>query len=401
MLPTTFEALSVLPWVALVLVAPLLFVRRPRLSSFAPPPPEQSPLVSVIVPARNESTNISVCVASLLNSVYPRFEIIVVDDGSIDGTADIVRILAEHAQGRLELVDGEPLPDGWLGKPWACWQGAQRARGELLLFTDADTRHDEMLLGRTVGALQERRADLVSLLPRQLMLTFWERLVLPQIFTLIMLRYYDLERANRTGRPRDIIANGQFMLFRREAYEAIGGHEALRADVVEDQRLAQRLVEVGRRVTVAHAQELMDTRMYRSLSGIVEGWSKNLATGSRQASPAWAAPVVPWAIALLIVALWLIPPGLLLLGMMTPLVAEIPAWAAAATSLSVLFWTIALASMRVPLLYAIGYPIGAVVAVGLFVRSAIRGPHVLWKGREYRLDGPAMALSEPPSERGP
>src|SRR5690606_39046729 len=148
----------------------------------------------------------------------------------------------------------------------------QAARGNILLFTDADTRHDDLLLSHAVSALEarkgDREVDLVSILPRQLMLGFWERLILPQIFARITTRYHDLNRENRTTRGRDVIANGQFMLIRRSAYEAVGGHEALRGEVVEDQRLAQRLVDSGRRIFIAHAQDLMDTRMYRSLRDI-------------------------------------------------------------------------------------------------------------------------------------
>ncbi|MGH7448350.1 MAG: glycosyltransferase, partial [Longimicrobiales bacterium] len=259
-MPSGLQLMLALPWVVLLLIMPLMLLRRPRLSSFAPPPPADAPLVSIIVPARNEAVNISVCLASLLNSVYPTFEIIVVDDDSSDGTGDIVRILADHAEGRVQVVDGEALPAGWLGKPWACWQGYRRAKGQLLLFTDADTRHEEMLLGRAVGGLLTRDAAMVSVMPRQAMIGLWERLILPHFFAMISLRYMHLERVNRTRSPRDVIANGQFILIRRDAYEAIGGHEAMWNELVEDQRIAQSLVAAGRRILIAHAEDLMETR---------------------------------------------------------------------------------------------------------------------------------------------
>jgi len=387
--------LRVLPWLMLVATVPLLWLRRVRLARFAPLPDAEAPLVSIIVPARNEAVNISVCLSSLFNTVYPRYELIVVDDGSTDGTGDIVRVLAEHSPGRLRLIDGAPLPEGWLGKPWACWQGYRAARGELLLFTDADTRHEEVLLGHAVGALEARRADLVSILPRQLMLSFWERLILPQMFALITTRYHDLERVNRTKRGRDVIANGQFMLIRRSAYEAIGGHEALRAEVVEDQRMAQRVVESGRRIFIAHAEELMETRMYRSLAGLVEGWTKNVALGSRQSAPRWAAPLVPWAIVLFLLAIWVAPPAVLLAGIFMSLPGVVWRWGIAATSLSLLHWVMTLVWMRVPPQYAIGYPLGALVSAMIFIRSTLRGRTVAWKGREYRMA--AAAPSAPRS----
>jgi chlorobactene glucosyltransferase len=387
--------LLALPWVLLIAAVPLLLTRRTRISSFAAPAGAHVPLVSVIVPARNESAGIGACLASLLNSLHPRTQIIVVDDGSADGTGDIVRILAEHAGGRLELVDGEPLPDGWLGKPWACWQGAQRARGELLLFTDADTRHDDALLGHAIGALQSRGADLVSVLPRQLMQSFWERLILPHIFSIISLRYHDLERLSRTRNPRGVIANGQFILVRREAYDAIGGHAALRGDVIEDQRLAQRLIESGRRIFVAHADDVMDTRMYRSLAGIVEGWSKNLARGARQAAPGWAAPLAPWLVALALAVAWIVPPVTLAVTLFQAFGSTAYGWSLTATAASVVFWLLMHLWLRVPLLYAAAYPLGALVAAGLFVRSALQGRTLVWKGRRYAVDGDVATAERP------
>lgn len=402
MLPVAYEGLTLLPWLVLTLTLPLMLLRRTRLSKFRPPAPDEAPLVSIIVPARDEAVNISTCVASLLNTVYPRYEIIVVDDGSVDGTGDIVRILCDHTDERLQLIAGEPLPDGWLGKPWACWQGAQRARGELLLFTDADTRHEEALLGHAVGALQRQRVDLVSVFPRQLMVGFWERLILPHIFALLTLRYSDLDRVNRTRRPRDVIANGQFILVSREAYDSVGGHQALRAEVVEDQRLAQRLVASGRTIYIGHAQRLMDTRMYRSLGGIVEGWSKNLALGSRQAAPAWAGPIVPWLIAAFLVCVWVVPPTVLLLCLTTSLGGFWQTWSLTVTALGVIFWTMIMLFMKVPALFSITFPFGAAAAAALFVRSALRGSNVEWKGRHYDVAAVSdLAGAAPDPGRGP
>jgi chlorobactene glucosyltransferase len=378
--------LLALPWLALVFVVPLVLRRKIRITGFAPPAPHTAPLVSVIVPARNEAVNISTCVTSLLNTQYPSIEIIVVDDGSTDGTDDIVRILRDHSDGRLQLLQGEPLQPGWLGKPWACWQGYRRAQGDLILFTDADTRHDDALLGHAVGALQQNEADMVTVLPRQLMLGFWERLILPHIFSIIFMRYHDLRRVNRTRNPQDVIANGQFILLRRDAYDAVGGHEAICGDVVEDQRLAQRLVAAGRRIFVAHAHDIMDTRMYRSLDGIIEGWSKNLALGSSAAAPRWIAPAVPWLIALYILTVWVLPPATLVAGLFTGLVSGTAfAWAALATAASLVFWAVMHAWMRVPPGYAVSYPLGAVLAAWLFIRSAVRGTRVAWKGRQYNV----------------
>jgi chlorobactene glucosyltransferase len=384
--------IAVLPWLILLIATPVIMWRHgPRVRSFGPPRPDEAPLVSIIVPARNEARNISTCVASLLNSVYPRREVIVVDDDSVDGTGEIVRILEEHAQGSLRIVKGEPLPPGWLGKPWACWQGYRIATGDLLLFTDADTRHDDALLGHAVGALRSREADLVSVLPRQLMGSFWERLILPHIFTLIMFRFPNLNRVNRTRIPRNVFANGQFMLVRRDAYEAIGGHEALRGEVVDDQRIAQVFVARGRRIFLAYAEALIETRMYRSLRDIVEGWSKNIATGARHAVPAWLSSAMPWLMAVFIGCFWLVPPVVLIASFFTSMPGGVEAWSLLVTALSLLFWLVLYIRLRVSPLYVFGYPVASIVVIMLVIRSARRGSHVEWKGRSYDLEPPAAA----------
>jgi chlorobactene glucosyltransferase len=373
-----------LPWIAFALVVPLLLRFRPRLDRH-PPPQDDGPLVSIIVPARNEAENISTCVATLMNTCYPNREIIVVDDGSLDGTTDIARILAGRSAGAIHLVEGEPLPDGWIGKCWACWQGYRIARGELLCFTDADTRHDDDLLGHAVGALTATGADLVSVLPHQVMESFWERVVLPHIFTILSLRYRDLARVNRTRNPRDVIANGQFILIRRAAYERVGGHRALRQEVVEDLRLAQRVLEEGGRVYLAHAANLMETRMYRSLRGIVEGWSKNLARGARRTVDPWLGPAIPWILGLGILAFWTVPPALFLASLVLPGMGGIRSWALLVTFVSLLFWAYMNVRLRVPPLHAVFFPLGGLVAGALFLRSAVRGEQIRWKGRTYRL----------------
>lgn len=345
------------------------------------------PRASIIVPARNEAHNIGACVRSLLGSAYPDREIIVVDDRSEDGTGEILRALCDQGVQGLRVVEGAELPAGWLGKPWACWQGYLEASGEVLLFTDADTLHEPELLGRAVGALIAEEADLVSIVPRQLMGSFWERIVMPQILLTISLRYRDAARVNRTRKARDVIANGQFILVRREAYEAVGGHEAVRGEVVEDLRLAQRFVAEGRRIFLAHAEELMATRMYRSLRELVAGWSKNVALGARQTVDPWLQPAVPWLIALFLLIFWVLPPVALAVSALGWTDGRILAWSLGATGLSLLFWIVLYFKWRIPRGHALFYPLGAAVAAGIFVLSALRGERVAWKGRVYRAGG--------------
>lgn len=324
-------------------------------------------------------------VRSILESRYQPFELLVVDDRSTDATAQVVASLA-LGDARLRLVRGEALPPGWYGKPWACVQGYRAARGEIVVFTDADTRHAPELLEHAVGALQLERADLLTISPRQLCLTFWERLVMPQIWLLLGLRYHP-RRVNRATRPRDIIANGQFIMVTRAAYEAAGTHEAVRGEVAEDLALAQTFLRHGLKVYFAFAEPLMETRMYQGLTHLIEGWSKNVYLGGRRSFP--NEPIRRALVPVIVggaMVFWLIP--LVVAAIYVGLAAEAlvcvgPA-ALMAVGISVLFWMLVMFGMGIPVWYGIGYPLGASVVLYIVARSTRRGGRrVEWRGRVY------------------
>ncbi len=362
------------PWIlALVAILYRYATRRPQLRDY--PPATAGPLVSVIIPARNEARNIEQCVRSIRAATYPSIEVIVVDDRSTDGTGDVVERLG------VRLVRGAELPAGWFGKQWALVQGYRVARGALLLFADADTKHEPELIARAVGALTAERVDLFSVIPRQEMATFWERLIQPHVFVALGARVGDLRRVNRTRTEWNAIANGQFLLVTRESYEAVGTHEAVKHSVADDLMLAQTYVRHGRDIFLALAVEYMQTRMYGSLREILEGWTKNLALGAPL-----MAPPVPWIRALFPYVMWM--PALLWVG--PPIAWAAFGWdfAAIATLASLLTWTGIYAGERAPLRYALLYPLGAAMVAFIMVRSAWRGgSKVEWRGRTYRGSG--------------
>jgi chlorobactene glucosyltransferase len=382
------QFLPALPWVLPFAGLVRLARNRPNLSDIAP---VTGPLASVIIPARNESATIETVVRSVLASTYAPLELLVVDDRSTDDTAAIVARLAA-SDSRLRLVRGAPLPAGWYGKPWACEQGYGAATGDLLLFTDADTRHEPDLLGRAVAALGRESAGLVTVSPHQQCTSFWERVVMPQIWLLLGLRYHP-RRVNRARRERDVIANGQFILTTRAAYEAVGTHSAVRHEVAEDLALAQAYLRQGRRVYFAFAERLMETRMYQNLPQLIEGWSKNVYLGGRRSFP--DEPALRALVPLMLTAalgFWLVPPAVLVADAVGAPLASLEIAAVAATGLSMLFWGMISYGMKIPLAYGLLYPLGALMGLYIVARSTWRGGRrVEWRGRVYG--------SEPPAER--
>jgi chlorobactene glucosyltransferase len=351
--------------------------RRPHLSAY--PPRATGPLVSVIIPARDEAANIDACVRSVLTTTYDCLEMIVVDDRSTDETPAIVeRIAREPASGgRLTLLRGAELPAGWFGKPWALIQGYARAKGELLLFADADTRHTPELIARAVAALAAERVDLVTVLSRQEMVSFGERLVQPHVLLALAARVGDVRRVNRTRVPWDAIANGQFILTPRAAYQAVGTHAAVKDSVVEDLALAQTYVRHGRDIFLVHGAEYMVTRMYSSLAGVVAGWSKNLAVGVPLMMPpvAWLRRLAPWL-------MWV--PSLIWIAPAAVWLATGAPAALVTVLLSLCVWLEIYRQERAPLGYALLFPFGAVVVAYIMLRSAWRGRRKIeWKGRTY------------------
>jgi chlorobactene glucosyltransferase len=370
--------LSAVPWLIPFLTLARLARRRPNLIDA---PAASGRLVSVIVPARNEAATIATVVRSILDTRYSPIELLVVDDRSTDSTVAIVERLA--IDPRLRLIRGEELPQGWYGKPWACFQGSREARGEVLLFTDADTKHHPDLLGKAVGALEQENAALVTVAPTQRCVSFWERLVMPQIWFLLSLRYHP-RTVNRARRPSDVIANGQFILTTRTAYEIAGTHAAVRGEVAEDLALAQTYWAKGLKLHFAFAESLMETRMYQGLAPMIEGWSKNIYLGGRRSFPdePLQRALAP-AMLVLAMLFWLVPPAVLLLGGAVLSLGQL-ASTLLATILSVLFWMLISHGMSIPAIYGVGYPLGALMALYIILRSTWRGGRrVEWRGRTY------------------
>ena len=249
------------------------------------------PEVSVIIPARNEEASLGACLESLVSQAGVEFEIIVVNDHSTDRTGEI----ASSFPG-VRVIEAGALPQGWTGKNNAVACGAREAWGEWLLFTDADTVHLPGSLARALAEAKEHGAEMLSYSPEQIAVTFWEMAILPVVFAELA-RQFPPAKVSDPASPI-AAANGQFILIRRETYDAVGGHGAVAGDILEDVALARRVKASERKIRFRYAADAVRTRMYRNFGQLREGWTKNLALLFPK--PGWLAAkllllwIIPW-----------------------------------------------------------------------------------------------------------
>jgi glycosyltransferase involved in cell wall biosynthesis len=234
-----------------------------------PVPVSAWPVVSIIVPARNEEACLGACLASLVSQTGVAFEIIVVDDGSTDRTRAIVQSFPG-----VRVIEPPPLPAGWTGKNNAVTAGAREARGQWFLFTDADTVHKPASLARALAEAREHHTDLLSYSPEQEVHGFWERAIMPVIFAELARKYPPSKVSDFASNLA--AANGQYLLISRTAYDAVGGHAAVAYSLLEDVALARAARDGGFKIRLRYGGDAVRTRMYRSFAQLQEGWTKNL-----------------------------------------------------------------------------------------------------------------------------
>ena len=369
------------------------------LKPVAAPSADKAPFISVLVPARNEEHRIGACAGSLACQQYPNFEVIVLDDNSEDATAEVLRGLGfqDTPGARLRVISGSPLPPGWTGKGWACHQLAQAARGEYLLFTDADTQHAPHMLASALALVEETQADLLSAWPKLLMLTWSEKLVLPMIHLAMafyphaLLQWLQASpgRAKRwTGGLPDHYrrgfgaANGQFIWFRRTAYERIGGHESVRSHMVEDVALgravAQRINE-GMRLVNCDGAPVAEVRMYTRFSEVWEGFTKNIRAAFESSLGMYLGFGLLTNCTLLLPFVWIWS-------------AHGVQWKIVAAQIAMIIAIRIALAIRLQsswvgvLLHPVGQVLGTAIALNSWRRSAGKG--VTWKGRTYEVVHP-------------
>ena len=355
-----------------------VFFRKPR--AIFPGRDEELPLVSVLVPARDEEANIEACVRSLLALNYPNFEVVVLDDRSADDTYAILCRLRDQDY-RLRVLIGAELPAGWYGKPFACWQMAQAAKGEYLLLTDADCTFAPDALLLALGAAREHKADVVSLVPDLQTDGFWERLLIP-IQYFVIFAFLPTPFIRLTPFPWFAAANGAFLFLTRDTYFAVDGHRAVRQQLAEDVKFAQHVKRQGKTLWYGDGSRAYGVRMYHGLAELWAGFSKNLF-------PAFSKnlPLMLWVLFVLLNVL-VLPPFFALGGRLAgmpwawlPLLSYLAA-AAVRFGLTLRFG-------RDSGWYAWLNPLAWGMVIGIALHSAFRalsGRGNAWKGRIYTQD---------------
>ncbi len=359
------------------------------------------PLVSMIVPARNEEQNIGRCVRSLLEQDYDNFEVIVVDDDSIDGTGRMLdELAATHPQGRhLWVLRLRDLPRDWAGKPHAIHMCTKYAHGEWLLFTDADTWHAPNALRSALSQAIEEQADLMTLGSQQELPTFWERVMMPMAYLGISMLYPP--RLVNDPHSTVAVANGQYMLIRHTVYDVIGGYARpdLRATLLDDRDLARVIKETGCKLRFIDGRGLVHVHMYQGLSDTWRGWRKNAYLGNRGG--------------LAFVLLQLVGlPAISIAPFILPLLARLTrgrehiqaigakeAWLATALELTPLlaYRTWLNRQMHVPWYYSLTHPLAGALFDGILGQSALRiitKKGVNWRGRQYGDDRDAKTRED-------
>ncbi len=336
-----------------------------------------SPFISICVPARNEERGIRSCLTSLLNQNYPHFEVIAVNDHSTDATGDIIQSLASEFSN-LHTLECQPLPSDWLGKPFALYQAARQARGDYLIFTDADPVFQPHALTTAVHVMTVRDLDMLTLMPGTEFGSFWERAVQPVIFGFIVA----LSRFKKINSPDHTTAMGfgAFIMVKKDVYERIGGHEGVKYEVLEDVMLAKRAKKAGCNLLAADAKSIFSIRMYHSLQEIWTGWRKNIFIAMKKSivrTVYYICVIVGFLVTPWLVLFWNVwqGTGILLTG----------------TALVALLMTLTASfhlceELRLQRRNAFLFPIGAFVMSAIMVNSMFQvlvKRQTEWRGRKY------------------
>jgi chlorobactene glucosyltransferase len=260
-------------WLCISILVILSYLSAPFLNKSRGKVPKNTPLVSILVPAKDEEYNIKSCIKSLLAQDYPNFEVIVIDDRSKDRTYEIAKEY-ERTSSHLKVVQIKALPQGWTGKSHALDEGVKFAKGEILLFVDADTKHSHDCVTSSMVELEERDLDALSVEPYFAWTSFFQELTF-SVFTLITACLFPIFLVNKKG-SKITLSNGQYIMIKKKVYDEIGGHKAIKDKILEDLAIAESVKKHGFSYNLILGTDFITVKMYRDMASFWEGWSRIL-----------------------------------------------------------------------------------------------------------------------------
>ena len=350
------------------------------------------PLVSVIIPTRNESKRITPCITSLTNQNYSNMEVIVVDD-STDNTKEIITQLTKN-DPRFRIINEKKIKGGWVGKPHALQQGSKIAKGKWILFIDADTSFDPDIITSTINHAKKKKLDMLSILSHLVCKTFWEKIIQP-IPTGLLIFITPLGKVNDPN-SKQSFALGPFILIKHSIFDKIGGYESIKKRIADDVELAKLLKKSGFHIGLARAYHMMNLRMYESFKDIWQGWSKNIFMGlvQKREIQKKASQLLVLLVGLFVVFIMIVFPFLsfFISILITTIMSTSPVSTIVLFSLFIWIFSLII-QISVHRKYSIGNPwysplffIGGIVTMLIFMNSAIKtfsGSGVKWKDRTY------------------
>ena len=356
-------------------------------------PLKNKPLISIIIPSRNEAHRISECIKTLKSQTYPKLEIIIVDD-STDNTVEVIKSIVGNDK-RFKIIKQKKLPTGWVGKPFALQQGSKSSKGEWLLFIDADTYYDPVLIERTIEFALKNKLDMLSLAPRHICKSFWEKVIQPIPLSVIPAAS-PLAKVN-DPKSKVAHASGPYIMIKHSIFDKVGGYETIKGHIADDIELAKLIKTSGFRLGFANAQSMMNLRMYEKFSEIWEGWSKNSFLGFVQKRKIKSKFL---QILILIIGLFgmfelLILPFYSMIGSLSIFLILRSSPLMYFLSFAFLTWLVSIfALVYVQRVYYIGKAryapltliLGGIIVMGIFANSALKtmsGKGVTWKGKTY------------------
>jgi len=345
---------------------------------------ESNPKVSVILPARNEEEFINKCLDSLIDQDYKNYEIIVIDDSSEDDTQKIIFQYAEKHSKVIPVI-ARPKPVGWMGKNWACMEGYKKATGDLLLFTDADTKHSKNVISLAVGHLVSSNLDALSAIPKMITFDFWTKITLPMISTFLHSRFSALNVNNPAKKTGYFF--GSFFIIKNEAYQNVGMHEGVKHEIIEDGALGKKVKDAGHKMKMVRGEHLIDAVWARDRTTLWNALKRLMIPLYLQSGK------IAIGIFFAVIFLLFVPFPIFALSasiQSEEMSAKILCISAAITSLLIYTGAIieAKIGLHLRLIHALFAPLGSLVVVLGFLSGLLqakRNESVMWRGRTYSM----------------